>query len=294
MIDDARLCGQVALGGADFSLRDERDDGAAIATIRAAADAGIRIFDSARAYATVDDPFHNERLFAAALAGRDDVLIATKGGHWRAGITQWAVDNSPDRLRRDVEDSLRALGVDRLGLDYVHRADAEGVPLGESVGALDELRREGKVARIGVSNVTRSQLDDLEDPALIVAVQNRFGVGATHRRDVIDWCEKNGVAFFAYSPLGGADLGHARASVLPRTAAIAAARGVSLERLVIRGLLSLSPAMSVVVGARRAATAVDSAAAPAEDWDREVGDAFGADLGPEAGVRKRKRRLVTH
>ena len=215
MIDDARLCGQVALGGADFSLRDERDDVVAIATIRAAADAGIRIFDSGRAYATVDDPFHNERLFAAALAGRDDVLIATKGGHWRAGVAEWAVDNSPDRLRRDVDDSLRSLSLDRLGLYYVHRADAEGVPLGESIGALDQLRREGKITGIGVSNVTRSQLDDLEDPTLIVAVQNRFGVGATHRREVIDWCEMNGVTFFAYSPLGGADLGRSRETCCP-------------------------------------------------------------------------------
>src|SRR4051794_38035276 len=117
------LTGQVALGGATFSLVPGFPEETAVAVIRAAVDAGVRVFDTARAYAPDGDPAHNEALFAKGLAGRGDVLIGTKGGHWRSGPREWDVDNSPARLRRDVDDSLRALGVDRLGLFYVHRAD---------------------------------------------------------------------------------------------------------------------------------------------------------------------------
>lgn len=111
--------------------------------MRAAADAGIRVFGSARAYAPMDDPQHNERLLAQVLKGRSDVLIATKGGHFRTGREPWDVDNSGARLRQDACTSLAALGVHRIGLYYLHRADAP-YPIGESVSTLDEIRRETK------------------------------------------------------------------------------------------------------------------------------------------------------
>ncbi len=187
---DVQLTRQVALGGALFSLVPGFDQDRATSVIQAAADAGVRVFDVARAYAPLGDPTHNEVLFSRALAGRDDVLIGTKGGHFRTGPREFDVDNSPERLRKDVDDSLAALGVDRLGLFYVHRADGrerfrggtgEPPPVGEAVAALDELRRDGKIAAIGLSNVTVAQLDEAVEIAPIGAVQNHLGVRGWRR-----------------------------------------------------------------------------------------------------------------
>jgi aryl-alcohol dehydrogenase-like predicted oxidoreductase len=164
-----------------FSLGSGRKRSCDIATIRAAADAGIRIFDSARAYAPVNDPHHNERLFAHALKGRSDVLIATKGGHFRTGQETWDVDNSAARLRLDVGTSLVTLGVERIGLYYLHRADAP-YSIGECVSTLDDMRREGKIQRIGISNVTASQLEEAHSITSIDAVQNRHGVAHAESR----------------------------------------------------------------------------------------------------------------
>ncbi|MFM9699850.1 aldo/keto reductase, partial [Streptomyces europaeiscabiei] len=194
------LVGQVALGGATFSLGPDRDRSSDIATIRAAANAGIRIFDSARAYAPVNDPRHNEELFAEALKGRSDVLVATKGGHFRTGQETWDVDNSAARLRRDVDTSLVALGVERIDLYYLHRADAS-YSIEESVSTLDAMRREGKIVRIGLSNVAASQLEEALYITSIDAVQNRHGVVDAESSDVLRLCEKLKIPFFAYSPL---------------------------------------------------------------------------------------------
>jgi pyridoxine 4-dehydrogenase len=279
------LSGQVALGGATFSLVPGFPEERAVEVIRAAADAGVRIFDTARAYAPDGDPAHNEALFATALAGRGDVLIGTKGGHWRTGPREWDVDNSPERLRQDVDASLRALGVDRLGLFYVHRADGrdrfrggtgDPPPVGEAVTALDELRRAGKLAGIGLSNVTVAQLDEAVGIAPVAAVQNNRTVG-TAGDDVLRRCEELGIPFFAYAPLRGVATGDDVAARFPALAALAAERGVSVQRLLLRGLLASSPVLSVVVGAGREQTAVDSAAAMAEPWDDEAQSAYDAD-----------------
>lgn len=277
------LAGQVALGGGGFSLRDDRDDAASTSVIQAAAQSGIRIFDSARAYAPVGDPTHNETLLARALAGWKDVIIGTKGGHFRTGPRSWDIDNSPERLRFDVESSLRALGVEQIGLYYLHRADGRAVyqnqstrrePIGASVQALDDLRRQGKIARIGVSNVTPDQLDEALAVAPIAAVQNRHTAVSAESADVLARCEASGITFFGYSPLRGGGTGDAAVANFPRLHDIAASRGVSLQRLLLRGLLASSPVLSVVVGAGRVATAVDAAAAVDEPWDAGADAAF--------------------
>jgi pyridoxine 4-dehydrogenase len=279
------LTGQVALGGATFSLVPGYPESSSVAVIRAAADAGVRIFDTARAYAPLGDPTHNEALFASALAGRDDVLVGTKGGHWRTGPREWDVDNSPARLRRDVDESLRAFGVDRLGLFYVHRADGrdrfrggtgDPPPVGEAVAALEELRRAGKIAAIGLSNATVAQLDEAVGVAPVAAVQNNRTVGSADD-DVLRRCEQLGVAFFAYAPLRGVATGEDTAVRFPAMAALAAERGVSVQRLLLRGLLASSPVLSVVVGAGREATAVDGAAVMTEPWDEQAQAAYDAD-----------------
>ncbi|WP_051274426.1 aldo/keto reductase [Cellulomonas sp. URHD0024] len=274
LLGDAR----VALGGAGFSLRDDRDDGSSVATIRAGLDAGIRSFDTARAYAPVGDPVHNERLFARALGPSIlDVTTATKGGHYRRDHDHWGTDNSPERLRRDVLDSLGALGVDRLDLFYLHRADDETVPTRESMEALAEMRSEGLTAAIGISNASIDQLERLTSHVSIDAVQNQYDL-AHPDSPVLAWCEANGARFVAYSPLGGASNAHRLASLFPALASRAELRGISVQRLVLRAVLATSPAMDVVVGAGRPKTAVEAASVLDEPWTADDASAVDADV----------------
>jgi len=271
------LTHQVALGGAGFSLAPQLDEIAAVETILAAAGAGTRIFDSARAYAPVGDPTHNERLLRNALVDFPDVLIATKGGHFRVEESRWEVDNSRARLRRDVDDSLRALGVDRLGLFYLHRADGSD-SVDEAVRTLEDLRQAGKLTGIGLSNVTLEQLDEATLIAPVFAVQNPYSLLGGGDDAVLGRCQELGIPFFAYSPLGGSGGSLSLAAGLPRLGLVAATRGVSVQRLALAGLLARAAVMSVVVGAGRPATAVDAAAAAIERWDAAAQTALDADL----------------
>jgi len=236
------LTGQVVLGTATPSIHASgRDRDADVAVIRGALDVGIRVFDTARAYAPVGDPGYGERLVADAVGGEPDVLIGTKGGHWRTGADSWAVDNSPARLRADVETSLRELRMPALDLFFIHRVDDFAVPLEESVGALAELRDSGLVVRVGLSNATAAQLERAAAITRIDAVQN-----AAASDDTLAVCERLGIANILYSPLAGAS-------------------GEPRQRL--RALLDASPRRSVVTGAGRPESIADSAAAlrPAEE-----------------------------
>src|SRR3954467_4992774 len=137
--------GAIGLGEMPLSISGRPDEARAIATIHAAVDAGVTLIDTADAYCLGEDDFgHGETLVRKALEGRrDGVLVATKGGHTRRG-TAWELDGSPGHLRAACEASLRALRTDRIDLYQYHRPDP-GVPFAESVGALKELRDEGKV-----------------------------------------------------------------------------------------------------------------------------------------------------
>jgi pyridoxine 4-dehydrogenase len=267
--------GQVALGCGGFSVAETLDAARAIATIRAAAEGGIDLFDSARAYAPVGDPLHNERLLRKALG--DASMVSTKGGHHRVDFETWDVDNSPQRLRADVEDSLRALNTDHITLYYIHRADS-GDRIEDAVAALDELRLEGKIAAIGISNVTPEQVDKAVAIAPIAAVQNHFSATGRESVDVLARCESYGIPFFAYSPFGGPRLAGSLDKRLPTLAARAAQRGVSLHRLTLRAVLACSPVMSVVAAAGRVATAQDLSMAPSEVWDVDDQFAYESDL----------------
>jgi pyridoxine 4-dehydrogenase len=251
---------RVVLGTAQFALREELSEDDAIATIHAAYDAGIRSFDTARAYARVEDAAYAERVLARALAGRADVEIATKGGHFRVDAETWGVDGSPAALRADVDRSARALGTDALDLYYLHTPDP-AVPLAESLGALAELRAEGRIRRVGLSNVTLAQLREAVALTPVDAVQNPLGPVQARDREVLAEAEALGIRFVAYSPLGGGAHRDRIRTGMPRTRALAARRGVSFPRLVLAWLLTLSPAVSVITGAGRPDSARDSAAA---------------------------------
>jgi pyridoxine 4-dehydrogenase len=266
------LVGRVALGVAGMSLgpRDRSED---LATIRAGIAAGLAIVDTARAYAPrVETPLYGEELAAEATRGTG-VIVGTKGGHSRTSANTWDADLSAQRIRSDVETSLRVFGDECLDLYYLHRVDLCDEFLEEGFSTLASLRDEGKVARIGLSNVTVATLERAVAVAGVDAVQNLHSALGRESAEVLGWCEAKDVPFFAYSPLrnSGAD-------TAPQLAAIAESRGVSLQRLHLRALLASSPVLSVVSGATRRPTVLDSLAAESEPWDEALQDAYTADL----------------
>lgn len=199
------------------------------------------------------------------------MIVGTKGGHTRTDATTWDADISARRIRSDVETSLRVFGGERLELYYLHRVDLAEQPVEEGVAALASLRDEGKLARIGLSNVTVPELERAAAVTRIDAVQNHHSAMGRESVEVLGWCEANDVPFFAYSPLR-----HPAAA--PHLASLADDRGVSVQRLQLRALLESSPVLSVVSGATRPETVLDSLAAESEPWDDDLQAAYAADL----------------
>src|SRR5580693_4056517 len=152
--------GAVGLGGMYLSIRDRPSEDDAVRTIHAALDAGITLIDTADVYCLDQrDIGHNERLIARALRDRahEDVVVATKGGLERPNGA-WTRNARPAHLRRACEASLAALGVDRIAVYQLHAPDP-AVPLEDSVGELARLRAEGKIAHVGLSNVSATEIE---------------------------------------------------------------------------------------------------------------------------------------
>ncbi len=166
----------IGLGTAQFAFRDGTAEDS-VATVRAALDAGVMLIDTALAYTRAGVESYAEQIVARSLRGlmTGRPLVATKGGHWRRGDS-FPVDGRPDTLRAHCEISLRTLETDRIDLYQLHHVDPQ-VPLPDSIGALGQLRQEGKIAAIGLSNVTVAQLDQALAVAPIAAVQNRLSYG---------------------------------------------------------------------------------------------------------------------
>jgi aryl-alcohol dehydrogenase-like predicted oxidoreductase len=163
----------IGLGTAQFAFRDGTPEDC-VATVHAALDAGVMLIDTALAYTRAGIESYAEQVIARALRGLTTArpLIATKGGHWRRGDS-FPVDGRPGTLRAHCEVSLRTLEANRIDLYQLHYVDPQ-VPLPDSVGALGQLRQEGKIAAIGLSNVTVAQLDEALAVAPIVTVQHRL------------------------------------------------------------------------------------------------------------------------
>jgi aryl-alcohol dehydrogenase-like predicted oxidoreductase len=260
-----RTVGAIGLGGMPLSVEGRPDEAQALRTVHAALDAGVTLLDTADAYCLgPDEVGHNERLLAKALASwsgdRDAVLIATKGGHTRPPDGSWALDGSREHLRSACEASLRALGVEAIGLYQFHRPDPQ-VPWAESVGAVEELRQEGKVQLVGVSNADPAQIREAASITQLAAVQNELSPRFRSSEPEVDLCAELGVAFLPWSPLGGigkaGDLGSSHAAF----AEVAAERGVSPQQVCLAWLLAKAPVVIPIPGARRVESIVDSVAA---------------------------------
>lgn len=254
MLIAGRAVEGIGLGTAQFAFRDGPAQDS-VATIRAAVDAGVTLIDTALAYTRAGVESYAEQVIARALRGvaGEHPVIATKGGHWRQG-DRFPVDGRPDTLRAHCEISLRTLGVDRIGLYQLHHVDP-AVPLADSVGALEQLRQEGKIAAIGLSNVTIAQLDEARAVAPIATVQNRLSYGQPDDRPTALACMERGIGYLAYAPFGGP-------SGQPPQAALAVAtrRGVSVHRVLLAWLRAQSPNIVPLAGASRPASIADSAA----------------------------------
>jgi aryl-alcohol dehydrogenase-like predicted oxidoreductase len=263
----------IGLGGMPMSLRGRPPEEQSIRTIQAALDEGANLIDTADAYALDgSDVGHNERLIAKALKGRrDDVIVATKGGHVRDRDGAWLLDGTPEHLRAACDASLKALQTDRIDLYQFHRPDPQ-VPYAESVGALKELQDEGKVRWVGISNANVEQIELTMQIVDLVSVQNQLSLGYTSplAKGEVELCTERGIAFLPWSPLGGIGKADSTGGVNPVREA-ATAHGVSPQRVALAWLLSLGPTVIPIPGASRPETISDSLGAAAlELTDEEL------------------------
>ncbi|HEU5303403.1 MAG TPA: aldo/keto reductase [Gemmatimonadales bacterium] len=255
----------VGYGGMHLSLQDRPPEEQAIRVIHAALDAGVTFIDTADVYCLDEDDIgHNERLVAKTLQGRrgdgERVIVGTKGGVTRPH-GRWETDGSPSHLRVACERSLRALGVERIDLYQLHAPDPR-VPFAESVGALADLQREGKIRWVGLSNVSVSQIREARTILQVTSVQNRLNpfFREALMDGVVGHCAEQGIGFLAYSPTGGGRL-NLKLPRHPVLQPMAARLGITPHALVLAWVLSRSPAVIVIPSARTVDHAVDSARA---------------------------------
>jgi pyridoxine 4-dehydrogenase len=178
-----------------------RDPGVARSVLRRAVELGADFLDTADSYG----PNVVEELVADALHPYDGIVVATKAGLTRQGPGRWSRDGRPEYLRTACHASLRRLQVDRIDLFQLHAVDP-AVPVEESLGALSELRAEGKIRHVGVCNVDAEQLGRALAVEPVVSVQNRFSLADRSSRDVLDLCDEHGLAFVAWAPLAKGSL----------------------------------------------------------------------------------------
>jgi pyridoxine 4-dehydrogenase len=228
-----RLTGEGVWGAPD-------DPEAAKAVLRRAVELGIDLIDTADSYG----PYVAENLIREALHPYPDGLaIATKAGLERTGPGEWPRNGHPDHLRAAVHGSLKRLGVERIDLLQLHAVDPT-VPLEDSLGALVELRDEGKIRQLGVSNVSVDELDRAQAMTEIVSVQNRFNLRDRDSEDVLDACAQRGLAFIPWFPLAAGPLARPGGPLDQ----IAERHDATPSQIALAWLLNRSPAMLPIPG----------------------------------------------
>jgi pyridoxine 4-dehydrogenase len=249
----AKAAGEISLGGklnvhrlgygamrltGDGIWGPPKDKKAALEVLRRAVELGVNFIDTADSYG----PWVDEELIAEALyAYPKDLVIATKGGWHRPGPNQWTHDASPKHLREAVEGSLKRLRLDRIHLYQLHAPDP-AVSFDASVETLAGLQKEGKIHLIGLSNVTQEHIERARKIVPIVSVQNRYSVADREWDYVVDYCEKNKIAFIPWFPLGA---GRVAGDALNR---IAKSHEATPMQVAIAWLLKRSPIMLPIPG----------------------------------------------
>ena len=227
-----RVCGPQVWGP-------PKDRANALRVLKRAYEIGYNFFDTADSYG----PHVDEELIAEALHPYPkDLVIATKGGLLRPSPPRWVPDGRPEHLRRALEGSLKRLKLDRIELYQLHSPD-HNVPFADSVGTLAELQRQGKIRHIGISNVSVRQLEQARRICPIVSVQNEYNIEDRSSDAVLKACEKAGIAFLPWYPLGA---GSALRS--SRVKKIATRLGATPAQVAIAWLLAKSPVMLPIPG----------------------------------------------
>jgi pyridoxine 4-dehydrogenase len=217
-----------------------RDRAGALAVLRRAVELGIDLIDTADSYG----PNVAEELIREALHPYPQNLkIATKAGLTRSGPGQWAPCGRPDYLRQQCEGSLERLGVERIDLFQLHRVDPE-VPPAEQYGVLKELRDEGKVAEVGLSEVGVAQIEDARKIVPVVSVQNQYNIARRSADDVIDFCQQHEIGFIPWFPLASGKLSQSGGPLDQ----VAAQTGATTAQVCLAWLLRRSPVMLPIPG----------------------------------------------
>ncbi|HZO94188.1 MAG TPA: aldo/keto reductase [Candidatus Baltobacteraceae bacterium] len=216
-----------------------RDRSEAVRLLRHVVERGVDFIDTADSYG----PYVSEDIIAEALAPYPEgLVIATKGGFVRPGPDRWVVDARPERLRECLEGSLRRLKLERIDLYQLHRIDPK-VPVEETLGALTDLQREGKIRHIGISETDVDEYERCRCTAPIVSVQNLYNVEDRRSEDVLRACERDGVAFLPWYPLAGS--GSPKHAALSR---VAREHGATPAQIALAWLLARSPQMLPIPG----------------------------------------------
>lgn len=217
-----------------------RDPAEARAVLRRALELGVTLIDTADSYG----PAVSERLIAEALYPYPQgLVIATKAGFERPGPDQWRTNGRPEHLRAAALGSLRRLKLERIDLFQLHRIDSQ-VPLADQLGTLKQLQEEGKIRHVGLSEVNVREIEQARKLVPIVSVQNRYNLGDRQYERVLDYCERQGLAFLPWYPLAAGALGR-----LGRVLATVATRlGATPAQIAIAWLLKRSPVMVPIPG----------------------------------------------
>jgi pyridoxine 4-dehydrogenase len=173
-----------------------------VRVVRRAVELGVDLIDTADSYG----PHVSEEIIREALYPYpEQVLVATKAGFTRHGPDRWAAVGRPEYLRQQCEMSLRRLGLDRIGLFQLHRIDPK-VPLADQIGVLAELRDEGKIGAIGLSEVSVEQIDEVRAITEVATVQNLYNLTDRKSEDVLDYCVREAIGFIPWFPIAAGEL----------------------------------------------------------------------------------------
>ena len=232
---------------------DPKDPGEAVRVLRRAVELGVTFIDTADSYG----PFVSEQLIRAALHPyADDLVIATKAGLTRSGPHDWRPVGRPEYLRQQCELSLRHLGLEQIPLYQLHRIDPK-VPLADQLGELALLKQEGKIGHIGLSEVSVAEIEAAQAITPIVSVQNLYNVANRQSEEVLEYCERNDLAFIPWFPMATGELAKPGGPL----DAIAREHGATPAQLALAWLLRRSPVMLPIPGTSSVAHLEENVAA---------------------------------
>ncbi len=215
------------------------DHSAAVSVLRRVVELGVDLIDTADSYG----PDVAEDLTREALHPYGDVKIATKAGLLRTGPDQWAPLGRPEYLRQECEMSLRRLGVERIDLFQLHRIDPR-VPADEQFGTLRDLRDEGKIAEVGLSEVEVADVEAARKVVPIATVQNQYNLASRSAEELLEHCEREGIGFIPWFPLASGKLARPGGPLDD----VAGQTGASVTQVSLAWLLRRSPVMLPIPG----------------------------------------------